>query len=614
VTTAPAQRISSPAPSSPSSPAPRLSSLNDLGAVIDDVVAWTRTAKYRALPGDAVPGTTLQERRALAALGALVAKVISSGRRQGVGVPDDIALWLTPEPLASAATSQLSILADRLRARLAIDGPVDALAAIYEGIIAGPNRRHLGTFFTPAHVVRHMLALCETELPSTPSHIIDPGAGVGAFTLAAPHSWPGADIHAVDINVVTLGMLLARPTCAPPNWNPSNIRHELGDFLSWITTSGAELAGPRLFLGNPPYTRVHDMSPALRASAFKASGDLVKNRLAGLSTHFTATILRNLRPIDSTCLLIPGNWCYTNYGADMRSWLWAQKRRSVRLAFFPVETEVFPGTRVTAMTLFVGPEMATKQPFVVERLNYTPTMISVESQRVVSRDTHAAPRRFDSLDVTLAGNVAKKEDVELVPLGDLVTTRRGTATGANHFFFVDDPTAERLGRHHFVPAVTRATHIDGADLTRSQHAALARIGHPAWLLKLAEKPAETDPVAAYLEEGENEGLKHRYLIKGRSNWWNIEEVAAPDLLLAPFTRDRYRFIVNSARAVPSNNLYGLTLKHGCKWTAEQLAEYLSSDDGRSALQAVARQYQGGSFKLEPKEMLGAMLPANPPTL
>ncbi|TQK71663.1 hypothetical protein [Nocardioides sp. SLBN-35] len=586
-------------------------SAEDALVVVTDAIAWTRTAKYRALPETAVPGTTTSERRALAALGALVAEVIDPSSVADADVPEDIVGWLRPHARIQPDSRVLNELADRLRAVLAVNGPIDALAAIYEGIIAGPNRRHLGTFFTPPHVVQHMLTLCHSELPTIPNHVIDPGAGVGAFTLAAPAIWPESDIHAIDINVVTLGMLLARPSTIRRSGN--QIHHELDDFLRWLTTSAVELTGPRLFLGNPPYTRVHDMSPALRASAFEASGDLVANRLAGLSTHFTAAILRSLRPEDSTCLLIPGNWSYTKYGSELRAWLWTQGRRHVRLSYFPVETEVFPGTRVTAMILYVGPERGVEQPFTIERLRYTPDSVSVGSEQVVPR-TGPAPGRFDSIALGRATIPPNGGNVALVKLGELVTTRRGTATGANHFFFVDDTTAERLGRHHFVPGITRATHVDGNTLTNAKHAALADAGHPAWLLHLTEKPDEGDPIAAYIAEGESHGLQHRYLTKDRQNWWDVEKVAAPDLLFTPFSRDRYRFIVNLAKAVPSNNLYGMTLKRGCSWTAKQLAEYLSSDAGRSALRGVARQYQGGSFKLEPREMLDALVPVVPPSL
>lgn len=586
-------------------------SADDAWVVVSDAIAWTRTAEFRPLPQAAVPGTTTSERRALAALGALVAEVIDPSSASGTDVPEEIVGWLRPHARKPPDSRVLNHLADRLREVLAVNGPIDTLAAIYEGIIAGPNRRHLGTFFTPPHLVQHMLTLCHSELPTIPNHVIDPGAGVGAFTLAAPATWPQADIHAIDINVVTLGMLLARPSTARHSRN--QIHYELDDFLTWLTTTAVELTGPRLFLGNPPYTRVHDMSPALRASAFEASGDLVANRLAGLSAHFTAAILRNLRREDSTCLLIPGNWSYTNYGSELRAWLWTQRRRHVRLSYFPVETEVFPGTRVTAMVLYVGPERGMEKPFTIERLHYTPDSVSVESQQVIPRTGHV-PGRFDSLALRTPTTPPNGGNVARVKLGELVTTRRGTATGANHFFFVDDTTAERLGRRHFVPGITRATHVDGNTLTKAKHAALADAGHPAWLLHLTAEPDEGDPVAAYIAEGESDGLHLRYLTKDRRNWWDVEKVAAPDLLFAPFSRDRYRFIVNSAKAVPSNNLYGITLKRGCGWTAKQLAEYLSSGAGRSALRGVARQYQGGSFKLEPREMLGALVPAVPPSV
>ena len=53
-----------------------------------------------------------------------------------------------------------------------------------------------------------MLTLCE-EIGVRPASVVDPGAGVGAFTLNAATRWH-APLVAVDLNVVTLGLLAAR--------------------------------------------------------------------------------------------------------------------------------------------------------------------------------------------------------------------------------------------------------------------------------------------------------------------------------------------------------------------------------------------------------------------
>ncbi|MBY8854570.1 N-6 DNA methylase, partial [Saccharothrix sp. MB29] len=73
-------------------------------------------------------------------------------------------------------------------------------------------RRRLGTFFTPPAIVKHMMEICQKLTPK-PDHVVDPGAGVGAFTLEALRIWTSASVAAVDLNVVTLGLLAARVNC-----------------------------------------------------------------------------------------------------------------------------------------------------------------------------------------------------------------------------------------------------------------------------------------------------------------------------------------------------------------------------------------------------------------
>jgi hypothetical protein len=137
-----------------------------------------------------------------------------------------------------------------------LGGGQDVLAVLYEGIVSGRNRRRLGTFFTPASVVNFMLDSAEKMLPR-PAVVIDPGAGVGAFSLAAKRQWPMVEVFAIDVNIATLGLLAARPQAA------INIVYQ--DFLTWAVGSAVPAAKPRLWIGNPPYTRHQDPSLDLPA-------------------------------------------------------------------------------------------------------------------------------------------------------------------------------------------------------------------------------------------------------------------------------------------------------------------------------------------------------------
>lgn len=95
------------------------------------------------------------------------------------------------------------------------------------------HRPRSGTFFTSRVLVKHMLTTGQRLIGQAPDVVVDPGAGVGAFSLAAASRWPGARVIAVDINLVTLGLLAARLDHAGPADHAELV---LGDVVGWLAT------------------------------------------------------------------------------------------------------------------------------------------------------------------------------------------------------------------------------------------------------------------------------------------------------------------------------------------------------------------------------------------
>ena len=214
--------------------------------------------KASDLPLIDVAGATVDEKRRLGALG---------GHRRGGGGQRRIWMWdETVRAWAIAAPTPPNEILESVR--LALGRYDDPLAELYNACISAANRRRLGTVFTPPTLVEHMLSLVERELRGAPDVVVDPGAGVGAFTIAAAQTWPDARIVAVNVNPVTLGLLGARlafEADADPELADSYKRVELvlADFLDQLVMlSGRSRRGRILVLGNPPYTRVRGVPPS----------------------------------------------------------------------------------------------------------------------------------------------------------------------------------------------------------------------------------------------------------------------------------------------------------------------------------------------------------------
>ncbi len=552
----------------------------------------------------AVPGAGAHELSRLAALGAL-AQVFTPT------IPDD---W--PEELRSWVTDSKPLpplLAEELRALLqdSSTGPdaPDLLALIYEWVVRGENRRRLGTFFTPAGLTRHMLAAAREVLCTDPVSVVDPGAGVGAFTVAAQSAWPGAALFAVDVNTVTLGLLAARMH-GTTEGAPSRVSLLRDDYLSWLRDGWPALPGPRLILGNPPYTRHQHLESTTKERARAAAGGLITSGLAGLSAYFLAASLLALADDDALCLLLPGPWCETRYGRETRQWLWRQHHRAVEVQLFPSSMEVFPGTQVTAMVLVVGPRREAPQPLWVRRADIE---VRDGEETVVLRESVRCDRTA-SCPPTFTGVLGPRRPVSLdeTPLGDAAKVRRGVATGASDFFFLDDRTRDewRLPHRALRPALVRPGHVSADRLDRRAHDLLGAQGRPRWLLDLnGSDLAVTDPcVAAYLRHGRALGVHERHLTSIRPHWYVVEPVGAADLLLSPVGRPVHRIITNDVGAVGSNNFYGISLYPSAPWTASALAQWLRGRAGQAALAQVSRHYQGGSTKVEPGALRGLQVP------
>lgn len=129
---------------------------------------WTATLATQSV---VVPGATDHERHRLAALGGISSAVTDGCIPQAW--PEDVRSWakLGPQPPRAITDRMLS----------ALESEEDPLGTLYNASISAPDRRRLGTVFTPAALVEHMFELVEGDLDGeAPAVVVDPGAGVGA--------------------------------------------------------------------------------------------------------------------------------------------------------------------------------------------------------------------------------------------------------------------------------------------------------------------------------------------------------------------------------------------------------------------------------------------------
>ena len=135
------------------------------------------------------------------------------------------------------------------------------------------------------------------------------------------------------MNPVTLGLLTVIGEGAVGVPQTTRLHPHLGDYAAWSMSHLHTIEGPRLILGNPPYTRLQLIPRNQRSTLQQAAGGLCGSR-ASLSALMLGTALHRLASGDGLCLLLPAQWLESNYADRLRQWLWDASSRRVELHSF----------------------------------------------------------------------------------------------------------------------------------------------------------------------------------------------------------------------------------------------------------------------------------------
>ncbi|WP_146084955.1 methyltransferase [Rathayibacter sp. AY1E4] len=554
---------------------------------------WLRAPAHEEVPAQWVPGLSVDERRALFAVGGVARGLLDF--RTIASFPDKVQQWMNQAPTPSV--EDLQSFKETIAAT-----PDEAFASLYSAIVSREHRRQLGTFFTPSAEVKLMLDLWNETEASSPRTVIDVGAGVGVFTAEAASRWPDAKVIAVDINPVTLGLLAVRLFSTAASNHAAQLFEQVTlacvDYTSWFAGAEAPPKGGRLILGNPPYTRAQLLSLEERARLQELAGGLCGSR-ASLSTIITAQTLLNLGPTDGLSLLLPAQWLESQYARNLRKFIWGASRRHVELRLVESE-DLFGGAQVDAVALVIGKEQPMLQSFRLARWRETkPTELDRTNEIPASWR-----RPFDE-------KMTGVPVFDSVPLSDLAVVKRGVATGSNATFILSGDKAMGLPKSALRRVITRLSEFKQAVTQEDIEAVSSRA--TGWLLTITKAQVEASPeLRVLIEAAEAARIHEGLLCSRRMHWFDLtSEVQTPDVLVGAMTQNRFRLVENLIGATQTNNIYGLTWKPSLSESARsRTLEWLRSDDGQIALAGVARRQGAGLLKLEPGGLRALRVPTS----
>lgn len=490
--------------------------------------------------------------------------------------------------VAQVSTLPAPMADDVTQARKAIRAGEDPLGDRFCELRDAATRRGDGAVYTPEALVEPMVSWA---LAQDPARVIDAGAGSGRFVGAVIRQRPDLPVVAVDLDPVAT--LMTRATLSALDATHSRVLQSNYTNLTLPTVDGRTA-----FIGNPPYVRHHQLTPAMKewAQATAAALGHRVSGLAGLHAYFFLATAVLGRPGDVGCFVTSAEWLDVNYGAIMRN-LVLQQLGGESLHVVEPTAQPFEGTQTTAViTAFkVGEQPETIRMHSVESIEGLQDL--ADAGRPVTRARlQEAPRWSGLL------RAAEKVPEGLVELGELCRVHRGSVTGANATFVLE--RGSDLPESVLYPSITKARELFAAGAVLADASALRVVVDIPTDLDILDAH-ERKNVDRFIKEAKRAGVHKGYIASHRRAWWSVGLKTPAPILATYMARQTPAFVLNTAEARHINIAHGLYPRQPLnEHTLTRLALALRT----GVRLAQGRVYAGGLTKFEPKEMERLLVP------
>jgi adenine-specific DNA-methyltransferase len=467
----------------------------------------------------------------------------------------------------------------------------DLLGTEFCSLRSAKQRRQYGATYTPTPIVDAMVEWAHAEI-STPSRVVDPGAGSGRFLIAAARKFPNAELVAVDVD--PLATLMLRANAAT---------HGFADRLAVHLTDYRKLAlpaitRPTLFVGNPPDVRHHDIGEEWK-TWFAATANrfgLSASTLAGLHIHFFFKTRELAQPGDYGAFITAAEWLDVNYGSVLRRML-ADGLGGTAVHIIDPKAQPFADALTTAaITCFRVGSRPTE--ITMRSVGSLGDLAPLDRGRAVPWDEIASARKW-----SVFVREQKQVPAGFIELGELFRVHRGQVTGGNDIW-IDNEAGRDLPKRYKPFTVTSA---------RELFAAGAELNSTKGLHRVIDLPTDFDTLDAderkavqrFLAWARRHGAHESYVALHRRAWWSVGLRAPAPILCTYMARRAPAFVRNVVRARHINIAHGLYPR---KPLSDGVLAAILAYLRRHMSTAGGRTYAGGLVKFEPKELERTLIP------
>lgn len=462
------------------------------------------------------------------------------------------------------------------------------------------RRKKLGQFFTPPAYANIMV---DWIAGVSPRSVLDPAIGTGLLIDICQKRGVGRRFTGYDIDQEPLQLAKARLA----EEGPFHVDFLECDFLAvdWEARFDAIIA-------NPPYImhRDHHLNAKIADDIERWSGQRLSRR-SNLYIYFVIKICEQLAQGGRAAILIPAEWMSANYGQSLKTYL---LRRGLLSGLVTIDHagHAFKDNMSTASILLIektGRPNPMVKSFYVPQASEPASLAALEQGPAIIRQTLCSDllQSRKKWDILLRQPVKSPAEGH-IRLGELVTTKRGIATGANRYFLMSRAQAENLGLDtaRMTCCVGKTAQVADTVFAQVDFERLAEAGQACFLFN---PPSDLTPAeAAYIRQGEAAGIPLKYGPRTKPIWYAAEARQPAPIWASTFGRGQMRFIYNKAGVKALTCFHSLYAKTLDPIQTRALVALLNSDAMQEAIIAQVRVLASGLMKLEPRDILDIVMP------
>lgn len=467
---------------------------------------------------------------------------------------------------------------------------MQTIEKIYIENVSLDHRKKYGQFYTCNKIAEFMIRWL---LQFQPQNIYDPAFGLGIFFSQAKLANFQGKFFGTEIDQISYNFYNSR--------NTSNdiILKNCDYFSKW------ELNIYDAIICNPPYSKFQKFEN--RKTILNQLSYYISEKISGYTNIASAFLLKSILELKQNGLLayiMPFEFLNTGYGKTIKKFLLLN---GIIHNIIKIEEESSVFDNVTTTSCIVLYEKCNNNSYIkFSKLN------SIEKMDIKCCSS-INPREIKTADKWgIYFNNSKKTDSisNFVTLSFYGKFKRGIATGSNDFFVLrkSDILKYKLDFKYFSICISKSNQIKSSFFDDKNIFELSDKDAPIYLLNISNNDI-SENLLKYIKYGESIGINNRYLTKCKNPWYSIEKREPAKILFGVFSRDRFKIIRNTSRALSLTCYHCFYPKPMFAIYTDILFIYLKSNIAKMIISQNQRTYGNKLIKFEPNDLSNILVPS-----